>query len=220
VTEHDDRAMTSDDDFPIDPRLEALLSRADVWADVPDGVEQRVAAAIGREAAERAAAAPLAGAGTDRAADEPVPRRARAGRRALLGVAAATVVTIVAVAALLAGRGSDGDGIVVALAGTELAPGASATADVVDTPAGVRIVLDVDGLEGAPPGSYYEAWMRTANGRVSAGSFHLRGGDGPIELWCGVSASSYASMTVTLEAEGDDERSSDRVVLQGSVGGD
>jgi hypothetical protein len=196
--------MTPDDDLPIDPRLDALLSRPDVWAEVPDGVETRVMDAI------------------ERASSAATPTRARGGsvRRSVLGIAAAALVAVVVAATVIVARGgSDGDGVVVALSGTDLAPGASATADVVDTPAGVRIVLDVDNLEGAPPGSYYEAWMRTAQGRVSAGTFHLRGGDDPIELWCGVSASSYASMTVTLEDEGDDERSSGRVVLEGAVGG-
>ena len=50
---------------------------------------------------------------------------------------------------------------------------------------------------------------------VSAGTFHMRGGDGSIELWSGVSPDDYPLVTVTIQQEADGAESSGRVVLRG-----
>jgi hypothetical protein len=106
------------------------------------------------------------------------------------------------------------DVVEVALAATDLAPEATATAAISAPGAGTRIVLDVAGLEPAPPGQYYEAWLRKdAEVGVSAGTFHLRSGDCEIELWAGVSTSDYPLLTVTLQDEAQTE-SSGKVVLK------
>ena len=87
------------------------------------------------------------------------------------------------------------------------------------TPIGTRIILDVAGLPPAEPGTYYEAWMRVdAETGVSAGTFHLRGGDGEIELWSGVTAADYPLLTVTVQDEGQ-AASSGVVVLRGRIDG-
>lgn len=133
------------------------------------------------------------------------------------GIAAAAALAIGVVAAS-PWQTTAGDGLRVALAGTELAPHASATAVVHDTPAGVAIILDTEGLPPAPEGSYYQAWVKGPAGLVAIGSFHMRGpGAVPIELWSGVDLDAYPEITVTLEPEDGDPASSGELVLAGSA---
>lgn len=107
------------------------------------------------------------------------------------------------------------EGVELALSGTELAPSASGVVEIVDTPNGTVLLLDVSGLPPAPEGSYYEAWVRQdAEVGVSAGTFHLRGGGGEIELWAGVTTDDYPLFTVTIQDEADPV-SSGQVVLRG-----
>jgi len=130
------------------------------------------------------------------------------------GIAAALVV--LAGFAFMTG-GDDSEGVVLALEGTDIAPGATAEAIVAPLAAGTRIILDVSGLPPAEPGTYYEAWMRIdADVGVSAGTFHMRGGDGTIELWAGVIPDDYPLITVTVQNEAQTE-SSGVVVLKGLV---
>lgn len=106
----------------------------------------------------------------------------------------------------------------LALAGTDLAPQAQAQALIHEGTLGVRIRLDVSGLAPSPEGTYYEAWVRKSpEVGVSAGTFHLRGGDGAIDLWAGVSTEDYPLITVTLQQEGDGPASSGKVVLKGRL---
>ncbi|MBV1894375.1 MAG: anti-sigma factor, partial [Ilumatobacteraceae bacterium] len=70
----------------------------------------------------------------------------------------------------------------------------------------------------APDGFYYEAWLRKSpEVGVSAGTFHLRGGDGSIQLWAGVALDEYPILTVTLQTEGGGAASSGIVVLAGKI---
>jgi hypothetical protein len=213
--------MTDDDRAPIerDDQLDALvglLAHAELWEDPPPGVEDAVVAEI------RAAAATSAHGGSQRSLQGRPPNRdgrwTRRGRLAAVVATAAAVLALgILAGVLLVDGGADDGGVVVALAGTELAPDASATADIESTPLGVKILLDVRDLPGAPPGTYYEAWLRTPTDGVSAGTFHLRGGGGRIELWCGVDAPAYSTITVTLQEEGGGAASSGRVVLRGEL---
>ena len=133
-------------------------------------------------------------------------------RAAALGAAAALLV----VAGLfgISRLGSEGPDLEVALAGTDLAPAASAVAEVTELDEGTRLVITIDDLPPAAPGTYYEAWLRKdAEVGVSAGTFHLRDGAGPIELWAGVSTDDYPLITVTIQDEAQTE-SSGRVVLK------
>ncbi|HEY7070469.1 MAG TPA: anti-sigma factor [Acidimicrobiales bacterium] len=134
--------------------------------------------------------------------------------------AAAALVLVVGVAALLIAPGGDDShppGEAFSIAGTPMVPGASAVATVDAQPAGVAIVLDVHGLPPADPGTYYQAWVEGAAGRVTVGTFHMRGGDGWIYLWSGVDADRYPMLRVTLEHEGDGDGASDDVVLSGAI---
>lgn len=113
---------------------------------------------------------------------------------------------------------TDDNGVELALTGTELAPLASASALIDQGPLGVRIILDVTGLAPSPNGTYYQAWVRKSpEAGVSAGTFHLRGGDGEIELWAGVSTDEYPLIAVTLQQEGEGTESSGKVVLKGRL---
>jgi hypothetical protein len=136
-------------------------------------------------------------------------------------VAAAAVLILVAgVAALVVVPGDDDShppGQAFSIAGTAMAPDASAVATVDAQPAGVAIVLDVHGLPPADPGTYYQAWVEGGAGRVTVGTFHMRGGDGWIYLWSGVEAERYPMLRVTLEHEGDGDGASDEVVLAGAI---
>jgi anti-sigma-K factor RskA len=143
-------------------------------------------------------------------------------RSARLVLAAAAVVAVVAIGAALLRSSSEPEvGEQVALAATDLAPaGAEGDANIVNRPGGTEIVLDVSGLPPAPEGSYYEAWLRKSpEVGVSAGTFHLRGGDATIVLWAGVSTDDYPLVTVTIQQEGAGAESSGKVVLKGKVGG-
>jgi Anti-sigma-K factor rskA, C-terminal len=134
--------------------------------------------------------------------------------------AAAALILVVGAAALLLVPDDEErrpHGEAFNIAGTELAPEASAVATVDPQPAGVAIVLDVRGLPPADPGTYYQAWVEGGAGKVTVGTFHMRGGDGWIYLWSGVEAERYPMLRVTLEHEGDGEQASDQVVLVGAI---
>jgi hypothetical protein len=216
-------------------QLDALLESPALWDEPEQADEEMIVAAILAEAGTGTPAVPLdveqetdpapidrgpAEVAADTAADEGatvVPiSSARRWFSPALSAAAGFVIALVGVGAILAITGQAEDGEVeLALAGTDLAPEAQAVARIVDLPAGTRVELDVSMLDPAPPGTYYEVWLRQdAEVGVSAGTFHLRGGDSAIELWAGVSAEDYPLVTVTIQEEAQTE-SSGRVVLRG-----
>ena len=129
-------------------RLRAGLADPDSWAEPPAGLLDQILADIDSERAgpagpPRPAAGPGPAAGIDDRRRARMRRTARAGAVALLA-AAAVVVGIVFT------RGPATTD--VALAGTRLAPAASATAKLHATPSGLAIELDVSGLPPSPPG--------------------------------------------------------------------
>lgn len=220
--------LTPDDDpdfgDAVDPHLAALLAEPAMWDEPEPSGADAVVAAIFAERATQSSDAP--GEPTDPVAHEasnskPVVEIGAYRRRFVPVMAAAAAVVVLLAGALIiaAVDGDDDDGVVIALAATELAPGASAEADVADTPLGTRILLDLSGLPPAADGTYYEAWLRQSpEVGVSAGTFHMRGGDGEIELWAGVSLADYPLITVTVQEEGGGAASSGVVVLRGSSG--
>lgn len=181
--------------------LDAALARADVWDGPPPGLEDAIVAAISAEAA----IAPANVMAIDRG------RRARVP----LWLAAAAAAVLVVGGFVIARMGSNGSGVDVTLAATDAAPGASAVVNLAATPAGLKILLDVDGLPGAPEGSFYEAWISDGETKVSAGTFHLRDGDGEIELWAGVADPRFDRMTITIEPLDGVAESSGNVLLAG-----
>ena len=176
-------------------RLRDLLADDSVWAEpASDGVENLLAA-IGAESAGR----PAAG-----ARPAPVPaRRGAVRRRALIALSAAAAVVVVVGAIGIVARPGDDDGRDFDVAGTELAPEASAVATV----------------EELGSGTYYQAWVKGPEGLVTVGTFHMRDGDDSVELWSGVPVDRYPTLTVTLQDEGGGQESSGRVVLSGQIDG-
>lgn len=207
------RLEAGDDGGPGD-EVRALLADAGVWAEPDPGGADALLAAIRAERAPEPAPArvALAVAGGDGARHAP--------RRWRILAAAAALVVVAGAAGLVVGRGSSGgggpDGEEFAIAGTPLAPEATAVATVDPKAAGVAIVLDVRGLDAARPGTYYEAWVAGDRGAVPAGTFHMRGGDGWIYLWSGVDPDEYPILNVTLEREGS-AGSSGEIVLTGAI---
>lgn len=227
--------------------LAVALGDQAVWADVPPDLEDAIVAAIADEAAamglQDAATdgAAVVTAVTAPAEDLTAPGTAstraheqdadvvdlgarRRWRTIALSAAAVAVLLAGALAVVVVGNGSDGEEISsdidLTLTATELAPDASAEVGITTTPLGTRIILDVRDVPPAPDGTYYEAWMRIdADTGVSAGTFHLRGGDGTIELWSGVTVDDYPLFTITLQEEGAGAASSGRVLLRGLVEG-
>ena len=137
--------------------------------------------------------------------DRALGRRPRWGRGAVAAAAAAVAaVAWAAASGGLLGIGEEEEPplAVISLSGTELAGVAQGTASVRATDGGWSIYLDVEGLEPAPTGSYYQAWVGSNGEVVPVGSFHMREGAVPIGLWSGVDPHQYRVITVTLEQEG------------------
>lgn len=200
--------MTSDNPFADDPdleaRVESYLGAEEMWEPLDTDVEDFLVAAIAQEAQQASGPSSVESNVVDLSS-----RRRRIGQ-VVLGVAAAALL-VAAVAGLVANAD---DSVQLALVGTELAPDARADARIEETEIGTRLLLDVSGLEPPADGFYYEAWLRTGpDVGVSAGTFHMRGGDGSIELWAGVLLEDYPLVTVTLQEEAA-EASSGVVVLK------
>jgi hypothetical protein len=188
-----------------------LLADESVWAEpASDGVEDLLAA-IEAESAGRAAPGVRPSAAS--------ARRRAVRRRALIALSAAAALVIVVGAVGIVARSGDDGGREFDVAGTELAPEASAVATVDERGSGVAIELDVRGLPPAEPGTYYQGWVKGAEGLVTVGTFHMRAGDDTVDLWSGVPLDRYPTLTVTLQDEGGGQESSGRVVLSGQVGG-
>lgn len=202
MTDHlDSLPDLSDDELAA---LAALLARTEPWDEPPRELEDAVVAAITEEAGPVRPAT----------AGSRAEARARAvwSRSRMLGAAAAIAAVIAGI--VLMTRTSN-DGVTFALEGTETEPGASADVVVSATPAGLKILLDTEGLPGAPEGYMYEAWVGDGTIGISAGTFHLRGGDGPIELWAGVTGTQFHRLWITLEPIDDDAVSSSDARLRG-----
>ena len=192
--------------------VESLLARVapdahgaeDLWAEAPDWLEDSIVEAIGAEAAQVPASVTTL-----------EMHRSNRLRQRVLATAAAAVLLVAGVI-LFANRTDRVTGVEVAMVGTEAAPTATASAELFDTPAGLKILLDVEGLDGAPADFFYEAWISDGSRRVSAGTFHLRNGDNEIELWAGVVDPAFNTISVTLEPLDGVAESSGDVRLRGT----
>ena len=180
-------------------QIREILGQEATWSEPPPEVADRLIAAIGAHK-------------TPGRREKPEPARRWVWPAAAL-VATAAVVTLV-----LGGLGvfSATDEQVVAIAGTELEPGATGQAAIRETESGWWIRLDVNDLPAAEDGTYYEGWVWSDDGEgVSIGTFHFRGEEQAVVLWSGVDPEDYPAIWVTLEDEDGDPTASDRVVMKG-----
>jgi Anti-sigma-K factor rskA len=184
-----------------------------VWVEPPAGLADSIVAAIAAErrpGAARPTAVPTA---------PPVVAATRRRSRATwwIGAAAAAAVGALAVGIIVTRDDGESD-VQFAIDGTDLDADAAATAVVNELSNGAAIQLDVENLDPAPEGSYYQGWVRSAAGEtVPIGTFHMRGGDGTVTLWSGVDIAAYPTLTVTLQEEGAGPESSGQVVLRGLI---
>lgn len=196
-------------------RIGRVLSDESTWLEPAAGGADALMAAI-RAESEPGDATP--------APSTPAATSRRPRRYVALSLAAALLLLAGIAGGLLLGGGDDRrpDREPIdefAMTGTDLAPDASAAASVIEWRSGLAIRLEISGLPPAEPGTYYEGWVRGPDGRVSIGTFHMQGGDGPVELWSGVDLHRYPTYTVTIQEEGSGPEPSGQVVLSGEVGG-
>lgn len=147
----------------------------------PPDLGARIAIAVERARVEEARASPapvLPLEKATRARTAPRPGRSRRIAVAVLGAAAAVVVTVAAIGALR--DSSPGPAAeVVDLAAQDIAPTASATAELRPESYGTAIDLTVAGLD---EGNVYALWLADASGeRTPAGTF-VAGSDGTASL--------------------------------------
>jgi hypothetical protein len=102
------------------------------------------------------------------------------------------------------------------LSATALAPGAHASAGVMHSAAGFRIVLEAHELAPLPPGQYYEAWLKNEQGiSVPIGTFSSS--QDYVTLWAGTSPDEFPIICVTKEGADNNQASSDQMVLVGQL---
>ncbi len=199
----------------IPRELQRALDREAVWVEPPADLQDNALAAL---RAARAAATPTPIAPTQtRPPMEPESEVGRpTGRRLgwLLSAAAAAVVAAVGTWTLVI----DAPDSSLALAGTELAPAASAEVEITEKASGFEVVIDIEDLAPAAEGTYYQAWFKDADGvLVTIGTFHARESGQDIVLWSGVDPGDFDVLTVTLQRVGDGAESSGEVVLSGAL---
>jgi Anti-sigma-K factor rskA len=188
--------------------LRALLADPSVWAEPGPGLEDDVTAAV-----VRAAASARAEPGGSVPA---ITARLRRGRRprvvaAMAGLTAAAAAAAIAVAVSLGG-GTHPLQYQAALAGTALAPDASAQVTLTQTTSGWQIVLHGRGLPRLDNGYYYEAWLKNPAGiLVPIGTFNQ---PQDVTLWAGVPPTQYPAITITRQrADGNPKSSGQRVLV-------
>lgn len=199
-----DELFDPDDPATAFPDLAAVLGSDAVWAEPPADLEDLVVGEITARAGDTTAARPSPASTGD----------TRPTRRLVAVAAAVVIVAGVGISLILSDDDDGPTGDVFALEATDLAADAHGEVELTELRNGLRIMLSVADLPPAADGQFYEAWMSSAAGPVSAGTFHMRSGAGEIELWAGVVPSErYQRLAITLEDEDGDATSSGRVVL-------
>lgn len=217
--------------------LSRELRSAATWADPPAGLREEILTRLRTDSATTPATPEPAVPPADPTASTPplapavsvtgpvgpgwlAGLRARWRRLAWAVPATAVAAALFTVGVLAVDRALQPDEAraeVYAIAASQLAPQARGEVRVSDTPSGFSIVVDVQGMPAAAPGSYYAAWLRGPEGIVPLGSFHMRGTGTPVRLWSGVPPDRYPDLVVTLQAEGDPLVPSQLVVFTASL---
>jgi Anti-sigma-K factor rskA len=225
-------ALSAEDRADLD-ELRALLRAPAAWAEPDPGLEDRVVAAIAAEAGatgrttetgatRRTAEAGATGRAVETGAPEPATAPVRKRRRLTLwrpayalGAAALAVAVAVVIVVSAGSSGPSALHFAMVLNGTSLAPGAHGNASLTKTTAGWRIGLDATGLPRLADGRYYQAWLKNAQGiLVPVGTFNE---PDHVTLWAGVPATSFPTLTVTLQQANGNPASSGKRVLVGTI---
>ena len=192
------------------PLLAELLADPSTWAEPDADLEDRIVSAVTAAEPDAPSSVTPIEAGTRRA----VASRPR--RRVVAASVAAAAAIVIVVATVIATRPGSGPDFQTELAATAVAPEAHGSADIARTGAGFRITLDARDLPDLQPGEYYQAWLKNAaDTLVPIGSFSSD--DDTVTLWSGVSPTDFPTMTVTIEATDNDQTSSGRRVLVGTI---
>ena len=207
-------SLTPRDKAELD-ELRALLEAPAAWEEPDPALEERVVAAIAREAA-RAQAAETVPAAAAPASAKPVRPRWRLRRPVLAfgGLATATAAIAVALVIALGGGGSPAPlRFAMVVSGTSLAPGAHGSATLTKTVSGWRIELSATGLPHLANGRYYQAWLKNAAGiLVPVGTFNDAR---QVTLWSGAPVTQFRTFTVTRQVANGNPASSGLRVLVG-----
>ena len=198
-------------DVPVElgASIDALLGAPEMWAEPPEGLDDRIVTDIESEAAPFESVAP------------PAPSSSRRHwPSAVIGAAAAILLVFAAVVGFSVLDGDDDNEVLAMdLTPTGAVPDVSGSVEMEQTDSGVRIALTASGLPRRVDGNYYEAWLLTADGElVPVGTFH----DGlDVVLWGGVPMVEVEAFSITQEGvDSVDESgpsSSGSVVLKADV---
>jgi Anti-sigma-K factor rskA len=194
-------------------RRAALEARVAASSELAERLaEQQRAVTLARSAAAEVEAPAALRARVE--AQRPV-RRVRVPRRVVLIGAPAIVALAVGIGLVVFGSSTSSERFHVALAATELVPGAKGEATLTKTASGWRIELDAAGLPRLGGRRFYEAWLRNSAGvLVPIGTFN-EGRE--VTLWAGVSPKVFPTLSVTREQADGDQASSGEKVLVGTV---
>jgi hypothetical protein len=172
--------------------LRGALRDPSAWIEPPADLQDRVVAAV---------------------AESVTPRRSRVLRYAVVGTAAATVLTVGLAVGLHATNQNRPVEYTAALTGTGLAPNASGSVTLTKTVSGWRIHLQATGLPRRDSSGYYEAWVKDGAGAlVPVGTFNQ---PDDVTLWAGVPPTSHPTFTVTRQPANGNPASTGQVVLLG-----
>jgi Anti-sigma-K factor rskA len=184
-----------------DEELDALLADPAMWGEPSAGLQARVVAAVKQEALVPAKVVPI---------EARRRRRMSAPLAALLGAAAASVLTL-GVGRALSTKSVKATASLVAPATN---PGATGTALMRETTSGWEIRLNTTGLKRLEKPFYYEGWVFGPQGDVSIGTFHT-GVD--VVLWAGVELDEYPELIITVEQEDNVPAATDERALAGRI---
>lgn len=213
----DDRELLGDlspDELALLEGIDELLADDSMYAEPPAQLEDSIMALVEADVSTTTPDHDAADVGAPAPVVDIAGRRSRRLHRAVPWVLAAAAA-LVAVTVVATGSGGHSAEVEVALSATDLSPGAAGVVGLSFEESGTRIDLDATGLGTAPPGFFYQGWVKGDKGLVSIGTFHT---PDKVILWAGVSLVDYPTLTVTLEPEDGDQTSSGQVVLKAPVG--
>jgi hypothetical protein len=214
----DDQRQPEEDEPALPARVAELLAHPGTWAP-PPAMTAAELIAMAQADATAPAGSPVAAAEPDMssrpsavtsAAPDPsasapaggvvVPfRRRPRWMRPVLAAAAALVLVAAVTTGVLATR--ERPTATIELAGATGAPAAHGRIRVIERDAGWRLVLNVQGLAPAAPGTYYQGWAIKDGEYVPLGTFHMHKA-GQVELWSGVPLRQFRRIEVTSQRVG------------------